>query len=366
MKKKYEKITLRHSVEIQCLHQTCGVEVSDLVQRYSQYSRASVYRHAMLPLNSETPEDKRTQNTGRPRLLSVRGGRKVTREIPRQRKQAGSFTSKRIQTSSGHTDVSNRTVRRTLNRSNYGYLRTRRKGVLTAEDVKARLKWARKIRRTWPDGSEKLWKEGICFYLDGTGFVYKSNPFDQASSPKAREWRRPDEALSRECTAKGSKEGNKQIKFMVCVSYGKGAVKCECYDGRINSDKFVSFLNEHLDDAFQKSCNPEARRFLMDGCPVQNSKVCRDRLDQLNAKIVHIPARSPDLNPIENVFNLVGVALSEQTIERQVTRETEDEFEARIVDLIMSFPSADIDKIIDTMPKRIDLIIEAKGQRIRY
>lgn len=366
MPRKHEQVSQRHSVEMAVLHQQGKETISRIVKRYKQYSRASVYRHASVPLNSSPPIDKRTLNEGRPRLVSPRGSRAVTKEIPRQRKQVGSFTSKRVQTASGKINVSNRTVRRTLNRANYGYLRTRRKGILTAKDLVDRLKWAKRVRRLWPNGSERLWKQGICFYLDGTGFVYKTNPFDQATSPKAREWRLPGEALNRECTSKGAKEGKKQCRFMVCMSYGKGVVKCVRYKGRINSEKFCAFLDEHLDGAFKASSHPNARRFLMDGCPVQNSKASREKLRLLKAKVVKIPARSPDLNPIENLFNLVSVAITDQTIARHITRETEDEFEKRIVDLILSFPAEKIDKIIDTMPGRVDLIIKAKGQRIRY
>ena len=365
-KKKYEKMAMRHSVEIQCLHQQCHVPVPELVTRFPQYSRAAVYRQASIPINDPLKEDGRKHNRGRPRLVTERGSRSVTREIPRQRDQVGSFTSKRVHVASGQAHVSNRTLRRTLNRADFNYLRTRRKGVLTAEDVRLRLKWARRDRRLYPKGSERLWKEGVCFYLDGTGFVYKRNPFDEATSPKAREWRRHGEALKRGCTAKGAKEGKKQLRFMVCMSYRKGVIKCVRYDGRINSEKFVNFINAHLDDAFKKSLNPKCRRFLMDGCPVQNSKRSRVALRALRAKVVSIPARSPDLNPIENLFNLIAIALKEQCIAQRITHETEEEFEARIVDLMTSFPAEKIDKIIDTMPGRVDMIIKSKGQRIRY
>ena len=37
--------------------------------------------------------------------------------------------------------------------------------------------------------SQEIWKEGIAFYLDGTGFTYKRNPLDQARAPIASVWR---------------------------------------------------------------------------------------------------------------------------------------------------------------------------------
>ena len=57
---------------------------------------------------------------------------------------------------------------------------------------------------------------GISFYLDGKGFQYKSNSYDQARAPGAREWRKRGEVLKFNCTAKGKKEGsiNKIIDSM--------------------------------------------------------------------------------------------------------------------------------------------------------
>ena len=45
--------------------------------------------------------------------------------------------------------------------------------------------------------------------------------------------------------------------------------------------------------------------FVQDGDPSQNSKAAKTALDKIGAVQFSIPPRSPDLNPIENAFNLV-------------------------------------------------------------
>ena len=43
--------------------------------------------------------------------------------------------------------------------------------------------------------------------------------------------------------------------------------------------------------------------FVQDGDPSQNSKAAKTALSKIGAVQFSIPPRSPDLNPIENVFN---------------------------------------------------------------
>ena len=102
----------------------------------------------------------------------------------------------------------------------------------------------------------------------------------------------------------------------------------------------------------------------MDGCPRQNSKAAMGEIDKLGAKVFKIPARSPDLNPIENFFNIGTMKLNSDAIEKQITEESIDEFSARVTQTMKSFN--EIDKKIDSMDKRITEVLKGKGQRTKY
>ena len=39
----------------------------------------------------------------------------------------------------------------------------------------------------------EFWRKNITFYLDGTGFQFKTILLDQARAPKARAWRKKQE-----------------------------------------------------------------------------------------------------------------------------------------------------------------------------
>ncbi len=155
------------------------------------------------------------------------------------------------------------------------------------------------------------------------------------------------------------------MNFMVAISYGKGVVLCEQYDGTITGPKFAEIVKS-FPKAFNKSSNPKARRFLMDGCPRQNSKVAMRAIDKVNALVLKIPPRSPDLNPIENFFHTLTVRLNDDAFQKNITKETFKELSSRVKETILSVSSEEIDKIIDSMDKRISAVLKGKGQRTKY
>ena len=361
---KRKKVEIQHSCQMRAAYSLGGVRGKKLLKMFPQYSKTAIYTHVKKPLNGNVPVDKRKTNVGRSTKLSLQDKRKIIRTVMKLRKSVGSFTSKAIQTESGVSHVSDRTIRRYLNRAGYHYLQSRKKGLLLEKDLIQRLRFCRKIRRL--KVTQQFWREGISFYLDGKGFEYKTNPLGQARCPSSREWRRRGEGLSFGCVAKGKKEGSTNANFMVAIAYNKGAVMCKQYFGQITGEKFAGIVRSEFKRAFENSANPKGKRFLMDGCPRQNSKVAKTAIDEVGGTIFPIPARSPDLNPIENFFHLVNRRLQSEAISKNITRETFEEFSTRVMNCVFNFPASQIDKIIDSMDKRIGLVISCKGQRIKY
>ena len=68
-----------------------------------------------------------------------------------------------------------------------------------------------------------------------------------------------------------------------------------------------------------------------------------------SAQMAAMKARSPDLNPIENLFNTAKRKLRRQALDEKIERETFEEFSQRVKEMLLNFPANDIDKIIDSM-----------------
>ena len=141
------------------------------------------------------------------------------------------------------------------------------------------------------------------------------NTLAGAVSPKARVWRKKSEGL--QITAKGSKDlaGGKRLHMMVAIAYGKELYR-QSYE-KLNGQFFADFIKQHFNVTFARAGpkNNRKRLFVMDNDPSQNSRVARAALEQVECELVSIPARSPDLNPMENIFHIVKSELEKNAIE---------------------------------------------------
>ena len=366
MKQKLNRIPLKVSVHLRYLYQDKGVRGKELLEKYPMYSKTSIYRHAVKPIMEE-PLRYHRNNIGRPRKISERDKRLILRQIPLLRAEGGSLTIKRLRLAAGidKNYCCDQTIRRVLHSEGYRYYHSRKKGLLTKKDLRNRLKFARKVKRLL---SDRFWKEGLSFYLDGCGFQHKQNPCDEARSVNTMAWRRRDEGLHPSCTAKGSHvgSGGKVAHFFVAISYRKGVILCEQYFGRLNGAMFAKFIKKHFKKTFRKGQNTRGRIFLQDGDPSQNSRLAKKSLKKVGARKFSIPARSPDCNPIENVFNYAKQKLHEDALVQNITFENFTDFSQRVKNTIMNLPIEYIDKTIDSMDRRMSLIIKGRGKRIKY
>ena len=130
--------------------------------------------------------------------------------------------------------------------------------------------------------------------------------------------------------------------------------------------KFCQNSQEGLSKAFRDSINPKNKLFLQDGNPIQNSKKANRAFDAIGCKVSAIPARSPNMNPTENIFNRIREKLTEDAITHQIKRENFEEFSAHVKRPFAEFPVEKMDKIIDSMQKQMKLITKSCGKRILH
>ena len=178
-------------------------------------------------------------------------------------------------------------------------------------------------------------------------------------------YREKSERLGLSCTGRGTHKGTGGMlaKFMVCISYGKGIILCKHYTETLCRDFFAKFICDNFPECFKKCGNEKGGTFLQDGDPSQNSKLAFNALARVGSKRFSIRARSPDLNPIENVFNIIKRRLREEAIRKEITKETYGEFIERIE---KTFTNISVKTIDATIASRVEKIIKNKGRRIKY
>ena len=294
--------------------------------------------------------------------MTTRAENLLLRKIKVLRSEKPNWTVRDLMSTSGVENVSTRTVQRILNRNGYKHLTARRKGILNSRDAKLRLQYAKKMQKKDSD----FWTNDIAFYFDGVGFVHKTRPKAAALTVNKKLWRRPNEGLAMGCTSKGRKSGNggKQVKFFVAISHSCGVICAEEYT-KLNGANFAKFIEDKFKTIFHRS-GKCSRHWLQDGDPSQNSAKARKALGRVDAQMVHIPPRSPDLNPIENIFSFVRRELNEQAVQGNITREGIREFALRVKATLYSTSPTKINKVIESMKNRISKVILHKGGRIEY
>ena len=188
-------------------------------------------------------------------------------------------------------------------------------------------------------------------FLGGVGFEYKRNPQKSAVGTRTMGWRRQNQGLDINFTAKGRKEGKRNANFYVGIAHGKGVTMCVPIAGLINGEKYIEKVVPAIEEAVRDSID---KRIIQDNCRVMNSNAVVVELNGKGILRMKIPPRSPDINCIENVFHSIKLAIQKDAIRRGITTESFLQFQARAAKIIREYSTEYIDKVIDTMGNRVD------------
>ena len=138
------------------------------------------------------------------------------------------------------------------------------------------------------------------------------------------------------------------------------------YFGTFTGESFAEHVRQYFPVIFENSSNHCGKLFLRDGDPRQVSMAAHCAIDDVGCRMFAIPPRSPDISPVENTFPLVRRQLSSDAIEQHITKESYQQFCVRVRNTILSFPKESTDATIESMEKRMKLIVKTKGNRTKY
>ncbi|KAL7863205.1 hypothetical protein SRHO_G00121890 [Serrasalmus rhombeus] len=90
--------------------------------------------------------------------------------------------------------------------------------------------------------------------------------------------------------------------------------------------------------------------------------VCQQFLQDEGIEAMDWPARSPDLNPIEHIWDIMSRSIHQ----RHVAPQTVQEFADALVQVWEEIPQETIRHLIRSMPRRYREVIQARGGRTQY
>ena len=126
----------------------------------------------------------------------------------------------------------------------------------------------------------------------------------------------------------------------------------------MNGATYKTVLEDHLLHFMQSF---GATHFLHDGAPCHRTKLIQELLTNRPFDVIDWPENSPDLNPIENCWNWMKDKLKE------VNTISEPLLTAEIKKLwCTGLPNEYLRKLSDSMPDRIKIVIQNKGEMTKY
>ena len=147
--------------------------------------------------------------------------------------------------------------------------------------------------------------------------------------------------------------------------------------GHINSDAYVTTLRDHLTPFLEALANDGITDiiFQQDNSPVHSSKKTREFLETVaigdkKIQIIEWPPHSPDMNPIENLWAYLKLELNRLYPDTLFLHGSHSHIcellSERSHKVWWSIAEGILDRLIDSMPHRVQALIDAKGWYTEY
>ena len=170
--------------------------------------------------------------------------------------------------------------------------------------------------------------------------------------------RRVGEEYLPQCVQQMVKFGGGSVMVWGCISCD-GTSPIVTVTGRMNAKDYIDLLSSTL-LPYMQSMGPEYI-FMDDNAPCQWARSVKTWMASHNLNYMELwPPQSPDLNPIEHVWNILEKKLVEKKPKNL------KELEENIKEEWLKIPTIEIQNLISSMLSRVAAVITAKGSHTKY
>jgi hypothetical protein len=104
------------------------------------------------------------------------------------------------------------------------------------------------------------------------------------------------------------------VGIWACFS-ANGTGCCCIFNGRLDSERYVEILENYLIPSIDLLIEDKSDLlFQQDNAPCHKAKKVTEWFQKSEIEVLPWPARSPDLNPIENIWNMIDLELGKLKI----------------------------------------------------
>ncbi|GBC22304.1 IS630 family transposase [Rhizophagus irregularis DAOM 181602=DAOM 197198] len=288
--------------------------------------------------------------SGCPKKLTERDKRHLKAIINKNRREPEEKIRKIFMESTGN-DVGRRTIQRTLYGMGYNSCAALRKPCVSECNRKIRLNWARE-RRLWTIND---WKKIV--WSDESRFTMFQN------DGKIRVWRLQKEKYDINYLVPTMKHGGGGVMMWGCFTwFGLGPLVR--IDGRVNSQRYIEEILGYHVIPFLERFEEENGDYLFqqDNAPIHTSARTREFCEEMGINLLSWPGQSPDLNPIEHLWD----ELERRIRAKQNHPKNLGELEELLQECWSEISCEVYQKLVESMNRRIEAVIKARGYPTRY
>jgi len=282
------------------------------------------------------------RRTGRPPAITPDLARRMILVVTRDRRT----TINQLRRKFNLMHVSGRTISKALKAfgDSRSYWTTKAPLIVDRNRIKRRQFARRYLNWTAADWSRVLWSD--------------ESPFVIMDSTRTRCRRRPGERYHPQCITPTVKHQTKLMVWGCFSGSGLGEIH-RIRDKHLYQGIILGPLSRSIHQLFPGN-HRRNLIFMQDNDPKHTSHLCRDTLRDMRIRSLHWPAQSPDLNPIENLWRMIKVELKSRPAANI------EELWQNVQDVWNSIEPAQIQSLIESMPRRMEAVLRANGGPTKY
>lgn len=303
--------------------------VQDIIKRYK---------------NGENLSNK--ARTGRPCRLTDREKRKIVQIIGKEPKVSSSKVRAELLEFSGK-EVNSRTVRRVLNKAQYNARVCRKKPLISKVNQAKRLNFAKEYQ----NHPTSFWNK-VLFSDESKFNVYRSDG-------RVLVWRRPGTELQKKNIQTTVKHGGSSVMVWGCMA-ASGVGELVFIDGIMKKEEYLNILKQNMKQSAVKLGIGDEFYFQQDNDPKHTAEVVRLWLLYNTPHQLKTPPQSPDMNPIEHLWDVLDRRVRQHHITsqkqlREILREEWYKIEPSVCE-----------KLVHSMQNRLKEVIRQRGLNTSY
>ena len=247
-------------------------------------------------------------------------------------------------------DVSTQTIRRALRKAGLKAAVKQKMPFLSKAHRRRRLEFALEHQHwTLDDWSRVVWSDETKINRLG-------------SDGRSWVWKNPGSGLRDQYVSGTVKFGGGSLMVWGCMTPQGVGYMCKI-DGRMDAELYTSILqDDFLKTVEFYGLDRADLIFQQDNDPKHTSKTASKWFKENNINVLKWPAQSPDLNPIEHLWQHLKWQLNAYEVPPAGIHELWDRVQVEWE----AIPTEVCRNLIESMPRRVEAVIKAKGGQTKY